>query len=109
VIRSAPFCRTPKLRNAPALVQGLVMAREEFVLLLLSLSAGIGVAVAHHLATWEAKLWCAVLLTQALPYLAAVSTSVIAAMPAPRRIVLALPAQALNATSGIAAPAGGGD
>ena len=29
VIRSAPFLRTPKMEHAPALVQGLAMAREE--------------------------------------------------------------------------------
>ena len=109
VIRSAPFCRTPKLANAPALVQGLVMAREEFALLLLSWTAGIGVAVAHHLATWEAKLWCAVLLTQSLPYLAAVATSVFAAMPAPRCIVLARPAQVAAPGRAVAVSAGGGD
>jgi exo-beta-1,3-glucanase (GH17 family)/cellulose synthase/poly-beta-1,6-N-acetylglucosamine synthase-like glycosyltransferase len=81
-IRSAPFLRTPKMEDAPALIQGLVMAREELVLLVLSWAAIIGVGVAHHMATWEAKLWCTVLLTQSLPYLAAVSVAVVAAFPA---------------------------
>jgi exo-beta-1,3-glucanase (GH17 family)/cellulose synthase/poly-beta-1,6-N-acetylglucosamine synthase-like glycosyltransferase len=81
-IRSAPFLRTPKMENAPALVQGLVMAREELVLLVLSWTAMIAVGIAHQLATPEAILWCAVLFTQSLPYLAAVVVAVVAAFPA---------------------------
>ncbi len=81
-IRSAPFLRTPKMENAPALVQGLVMAREELVLLLASWAAMVAVGWVHHLGTAEAKLWCAVLLTQSLPYLAAVTVAVVAAFPA---------------------------
>ncbi len=81
-IRSAPFLRTPKMENAPALVQGIVMAREELVLLCLAWTAMVAVGWVHHLATWEAVLWCAVLLTQSLPYLAAVTVSVVAAFPA---------------------------
>ncbi|MGA3189781.1 MAG: hypothetical protein ABSF22_21965, partial [Bryobacteraceae bacterium] len=68
----------PKMEGAPALVQGLVMAREELLLLVLTWAAMIGVGVAHHLATAEATLWCAVLLTQSLPYLAAVTVAVVA-------------------------------
>jgi hypothetical protein len=41
----------------------------------------VAVGWAHHLATWEAILWCAVLLTQSLPYLAAVGVAVVAAFP----------------------------
>jgi exo-beta-1,3-glucanase (GH17 family)/cellulose synthase/poly-beta-1,6-N-acetylglucosamine synthase-like glycosyltransferase len=84
-IRSAPFLVTPKMENAPALIQGLVMAREELALLLLSWAAMIGVGVTYQLATWEATLWCVVLLTQSLPYLAAVSVALIAAFPAGER------------------------
>ncbi len=84
-IRSAPFLRTPKMENAPALVQGLVMAREELALLLASWTAMVAVGWAHHLATAESWLWCAVLLTQSLPYLAAVTVATVAAFPAPRR------------------------
>jgi exo-beta-1,3-glucanase (GH17 family)/cellulose synthase/poly-beta-1,6-N-acetylglucosamine synthase-like glycosyltransferase len=88
VVRSAPFLRTPKMRAAPAFVQGLAMARSECLLLVLSWSALAGVAVVHQLATWEARLWCVVLLTQSLPYLASVLVSVTAALPA-RAIALA--------------------
>jgi cellulose synthase/poly-beta-1,6-N-acetylglucosamine synthase-like glycosyltransferase len=81
-IRSAPYLSTPKMEDAPALIQGLVMAREELVLLLLAWTAMVAVGWVHHLATWEATLWCVVLLTQSLPYLAAVTVSLVAAFPA---------------------------
>jgi hypothetical protein len=80
-----PFLRTPKMKNAPALVQGLVMAREEFLLLILSWAALLGVGIGHHWATLETRLWCAVLFTQSLPYLASVTVSILAALPAPVR------------------------
>jgi cellulose synthase/poly-beta-1,6-N-acetylglucosamine synthase-like glycosyltransferase len=79
VVRSAPFLRTPKMENAPALVQGLVMAREEALILLATWACAIGVAIAHRMATWEATLWVVVLLVQSLPYAASVSVSLIAA------------------------------
>ena len=81
-VRSAPFLRTPKMEDAPAIIQGLVMAREELVLLVLSWTAMVAVGWVHHLATAETWLWCAVLLTQSMPYLAAVTVAVVAAFPA---------------------------
>jgi exo-beta-1,3-glucanase (GH17 family)/cellulose synthase/poly-beta-1,6-N-acetylglucosamine synthase-like glycosyltransferase len=103
-IRSAPFLRTPKMEDAPALIQGLVMAREELVLLVLSWTAMVAVGWVHHLATWEAKLWCAVLMTQSLPYLAAVTVAVVAAFPArvaaPRRAAVPAAAPQLLAQFG---------
>ena len=89
----SPFLRTPKMKNAPALVQGLVMAWQELVLFVLTWAAIIGVGVAHRLATWEATLWCLVLLTQSLPYLASVMMSLVAAVPAPRLAVRLRPAR----------------
>jgi hypothetical protein len=97
-----PFLRTPKMKDAPALVQGLVMAREELLLLVATWTALLLVGFGHHWATLETKLWCAVLFTQSLPYLASVSVSILAAMPAklakqvsaeaPARTVLSAPA-----------------
>ena len=91
---SLPFLRTPKMKNAPAMIQGLVMAREEFVLLALTWAALLGVGIGHHWATLETKLWCAVLFTQSLPYLASVSVSILAAMPAKVTQRLPIPATA---------------
>ncbi len=90
---SLPFLRTPKMKNAPALVQGLVMAREELLLLGLTWAALLGVGFTHHWATLETRLWCAVLFTQSLPYLASVSVSILAAMPAPVTKQVAAPAK----------------
>ena len=78
-----PPLRTPKKRGAPALVQGLAMAREEVWFLLLIWGALLGVGLCHHGAALETKLWCAVLFTQSLPYLAAVGVSILA-MPSGR-------------------------
>ncbi|MDR3410298.1 MAG: hypothetical protein P4L87_05020, partial [Formivibrio sp.] len=47
----------------------------------------------HHWATLETRLWCAVLFTQSLPYLASVSVSILAAMPAPVTKQVAAPAK----------------
>ncbi len=77
-----PFLRTPKMKESPALVQGLHMAREELFLLLLTWAALLGVGFGHHWATPETKLWCVVLFTQSLPYLSSVAVSIIAALPA---------------------------
>jgi exo-beta-1,3-glucanase (GH17 family)/cellulose synthase/poly-beta-1,6-N-acetylglucosamine synthase-like glycosyltransferase len=89
---SLPFLRTPKMKNAPALIQGLVMSREELVLLVLTWGALIGVGFGHHWATLETKLWCLVLFTQSLPYLASVSVAILAAMPAKVAKKVAAPA-----------------
>ncbi len=58
------------------------MAREELALLVASWTAMIAVGCRPPVATAEAQLWCAVLLTQSLPYLAAVTVAVFAAFPA---------------------------
>jgi exo-beta-1,3-glucanase (GH17 family)/cellulose synthase/poly-beta-1,6-N-acetylglucosamine synthase-like glycosyltransferase len=92
--RRAPFLRTPKLADAPALVQGLVMARQELALLLALWAAAVGVTLVHRAGTWEAVLWTAILLVQSAPYLAAVTVSLIAALPARRTAPAALPAKA---------------
>jgi exo-beta-1,3-glucanase (GH17 family)/cellulose synthase/poly-beta-1,6-N-acetylglucosamine synthase-like glycosyltransferase len=77
-----PFLRTPKMKNAPALVQGLVMAREELVILLLTWGAALAVGFGHHWATLETKLWVGVLAVQSMPYLASVGVSILASLPA---------------------------
>ncbi|MGO9817409.1 MAG: glycosyltransferase [Acidocella sp.] len=89
-----PFLRTPKMKDAPALVQGLVMAREELVLLALTWGAALGVGFGHHWATLETKLWVAVLFTQSMPYLASVGVSILASMPAKEAKPVVLPAAA---------------
>ena len=86
--RGESFRRTPKMKAAPALVRGLLMARSELVLCVLTLGAMTGVGFAHRMATPEARLWCLVLLTQSLPYAASVFVSITAARPAKRKRTL---------------------
>ncbi len=97
--RRVPFRRTPKLAAAPAIVQGLAMAGEEAAFLVLTWAALAGVGAAHHVwsggGTVEARLWCAVLFTQSLPYVASVGVSVLAAVPARRAHLLAVAAGGL--------------
>jgi hypothetical protein len=63
------------------------------VLLVLSWGALLGVGIGHHWATLETRLWCAVLFTQSLPYLASVGVSILAAMPAPVAKLVKMPAR----------------
>ena len=105
---SLPFLRTPKMKDAPAVVQGLVMAREEAVLLTVTWAALLAVGFGHHWATLETRLWCMVLFTQSLPYLASVSVAILAAMPAPvRKLVHAPAAKPERARLGDMHPAAG--
>jgi len=108
---SLPFIRTPKMENAPALVQGLVMVREELILLALTWAALLGVGFGHHWATPESRLWCAVLFTQSLPYLASVLVSIIASMPAkaPKRTRIKAPALLPQSRMPISARTAAGD
>ncbi|MES2713888.1 MAG: glycosyltransferase [Pseudomonadota bacterium] len=108
--KKAPFLRTPKMKGAPALVQGLVMAREELGLLVLLWGSAVGVTFVHRGGTWEAVLWVAVLLVQSVPYLAAVAVSLIAAMPARRTVpVDALPAPSMQTSKAGSVMARSGD
>lgn len=96
--RRAHFARTPKMKDAPALVQGLMTAREEAAFLVLLWSAAVGVTLVHRAGTWEAVLWTVILGVQSVPYLAAVTMALMAALPAPKRMASGVPG-AVPATS----------
>ena len=87
--RRAHFARTPKMENAPALLRAFSTAREEIALLGLLWAAAAGVTAVHRGATWEAVLWTVILLVQSVPYLAAVSMALVAALPSRRLAALA--------------------
>ncbi len=103
-----PFLRTPKMKDAPALVQGLVMAREELVILAATWGLALAVGFGHHWATLETKLWVAVMFVQSMPYLASVGVSILASLPAPapKTVVVAQPV-ASPAQMGAMHPAAG--
>jgi len=68
--------------HAPAWTPRTV--RHEFMLLALTWGTVAGVAHAHGSGTFRALFWCAVLLAQSVPYLAAVSAATWTALPARR-------------------------
>ena len=76
-----PFVRTPKCENQPAVVQGILMARTElYWLAALWISAGL-VILAENWHNMEALLWSVLLIVQSLPFIAAIITSMINAVP----------------------------
>ena len=84
-ITSAPFMRTPKMENRPALIGGLMMAWQEGLLFLGAIVAASATAIAYGRWNTEANLWIFMLLVQTIPYASAVALSLIAALPARRR------------------------
>ncbi|MBI1273392.1 MAG: glycosyltransferase [Alphaproteobacteria bacterium] len=76
-----PFFRTPKCRDKPAIMQGLLMAREEIILLALLLSGITAVLAGYGLQNHSAVLWACMMLVQSLPYWAALYTSMVNALP----------------------------
>lgn len=79
--RAQPFLRTPKCEDAPALVQGIKMARDETILFLVPLTAAVAVLLLQGRDFVDARAWAAMLLVQAVPYAAALLQSMIAAAP----------------------------
>jgi hypothetical protein len=78
---SLPFHRTPKLENQPALIRGLVAAREETAILLLLVGSGIAVMWQRGAVEPTTMLWAILLFVQALPFLAALVMSMINVLP----------------------------
>jgi cellulose synthase/poly-beta-1,6-N-acetylglucosamine synthase-like glycosyltransferase len=76
-----PFVRTPKCEDQPALIQGLLHAREEAALMAgLWISAAI-IAVLKGGDNRDAYIWSIMLVVQSLPYIAALFVSMLNAMP----------------------------
>jgi hypothetical protein len=76
-LSNRPFYRTPKLENAPQLVQALVSVWEEVLLSLLLVAGAIGVLLTFGTANDTALLWCIALVIQAIPYFAALIAAVV--------------------------------
>ena len=79
--RNKPFMRTPKLEQATALSKAIGAAREETLLMTALWVAAAAIAWQHGSDTLDLLLWIIVLLVQSIPYLAALSMSVISACP----------------------------
>ncbi len=105
----APFFRTPKAENKPALVRAVLAAREE-TLILAGLWVGmLAVAWRYGIGYAETQLWLAVLAVQSVPYMAALYLSLLNARPATQAAAepAAAPATAVEpaATAGATAAA----
>mgnify|MGYP006279564913 CR=1 FL=1 len=76
-----PFMRTPKYEAHGALIQGLMIIREEIGLLLLLATAIISMALLEHFDNLSGKLWISVLSVQAVPYVATLVTVLVSIAP----------------------------
>jgi hypothetical protein len=80
--KSTPFMRTPKMANKAAFTQGFLMASEESALMLAQWIAAIVVLLPkNNFYDPDVRLWSLVLVVQAMPFLAALITSLISVMP----------------------------
>ncbi len=76
-----PFVRTPKCADQPAFMQGILMAKSELKWLIALWVSAILVIVSQSWHNQEAVLWSSLLVVQSLPFIAAVITSMLNAMP----------------------------
>ncbi len=80
---SAPFLRTPKMEDKPALTRALLAAREEITMLVMLVIAALVIAIKRGGTEPEANIWASLLLVQALPYAATLALSFINVLPKP--------------------------
>ncbi|HEX4878966.1 MAG TPA: glycosyltransferase [Limnobacter sp.] len=83
--RKIPFIRTPKLASRLAVFRALAAARDESILALALLCLVVALYFTLGVDSKENLAWSAVLLTQSLPFLAAVVVSLLSALPARSR------------------------
>ncbi|WP_142849736.1 glycosyltransferase [Telmatospirillum sp. J64-1] len=79
--KSTPFFRTPKCENKAALTQGFLMARSETLLMLGQWLAAGAVLASYGWHDPDARIWALVMVVQSTPFLAALITSMISALP----------------------------
>lgn len=76
-----PFLRTPKCEHRPALMQGVLMAWEETQILFVLWLCVAAVMFRFGIADPEVLIWTVILLIQSIPYLAALTVSMVNVMP----------------------------
>ena len=81
VRKDQPFLRTPKCENRQAVIRGLLMAWEEALMLVATILAAVGIVLKFGTDNPEMMLWVGALAIQALPYLAALYTSMVNVVP----------------------------
>jgi hypothetical protein len=104
--RDKPFFRTPKQAPRHALLQALVSAREEWLMTIALLLAAWGVSQIELMGSPDLAVWIIVLIIQTVPYIAAISLSLVSALPLPASLVgLPTPTRHQQAPS-VVAPSG---
>ncbi len=92
ITRRIGFFRTPKKAQANAILKALGDAREELLFALAMLLATVGVMLRPDADMLDVRVWAAMLLIQSIPYLAAVTVSLISGLPRlPARLVGVMP------------------
>ncbi|MEI6986744.1 MAG: glycosyltransferase [Rhodospirillaceae bacterium] len=76
-----PFVRTPKCENQPLLIQGLIMASEEVMLMTGLWIGALAIVLVFGHENRDAFLWSGLLMVQSLPYFSALMTSMINVFP----------------------------
>ncbi|MGZ8137180.1 MAG: glycosyltransferase [Methylococcaceae bacterium] len=76
-----PFMRTPKYEKQGPLFAGLMVVRQELILLILLGAAISAVASIEHFDNLSGRLWISVLSVQAVPYVATLLTLLISIAP----------------------------
>lgn len=79
--RTIPFLRTPKCEDKAAWTAGFMMASEETALMLSQWFCAGLILFAKGWNDLDARIWALVLSVQSIPYLAALTTAMISALP----------------------------
>jgi len=79
-----PFLRTPKCKHRPAWIQAIAMAQEEALMAILLWFLAANLWIFYGSKDPESGIWIAAVLVQSLPYLSAVSQSVLSVVPEER-------------------------
>ncbi len=80
VTKDKPFFRTPKMADSHALLQALLSAREEGMIMLALWVAAYGVAKMQGTDTADLMVWVIVLLVQSIPYMASVVMALVSGL-----------------------------
>jgi exo-beta-1,3-glucanase (GH17 family)/cellulose synthase/poly-beta-1,6-N-acetylglucosamine synthase-like glycosyltransferase len=76
-----PFHRTPKMENQPAIIRGLVSAREETAIFLMLVISAAAVVWQRGTIEPTSTVWAILMCVQGLPFLAALLMSMINVLP----------------------------
>jgi len=79
--KTIPFLRTPKCEDKAAWTAGFMMARDETILMLSQWFCAAGILYDKGTNDLDARMWALVLSVQSIPYMAALVTAMISALP----------------------------